>query len=161
MYVDNQAVIAMVNENKPTNRAHHIDIQHFAVQEWRARKEIILRHVPGVINSSDALTKAVGWVLHKRHSLQGMGHYGPSDAIPRSPKEAMRLATQVAGEGVRSSNPRPGDSQVEQDWTGLDKSQMDSLREILSSRSEMVKAPTEIQESDTIPGNGEGARERI
>ena len=33
LFVDNQAAIAMVNENWPTPRAAHIKIQHFAIQE--------------------------------------------------------------------------------------------------------------------------------
>ena len=33
LYNDNEAAIAMINENKPTPRARHISIQHFAIQE--------------------------------------------------------------------------------------------------------------------------------
>ena len=33
-YVDNEAVIAMINKNRPTTCAHHIEIQHFTIQEW-------------------------------------------------------------------------------------------------------------------------------
>ena len=76
IYVDNKAAIAMVNENKPTTRSRHIDIQHFAIQEWRARGEIVLHHIPGIINCSDAGTKALGWTLHSRHVRRSLGHYG-------------------------------------------------------------------------------------
>jgi hypothetical protein len=75
LYVDNQAAIAMVNESRPTPRARHIEIQHFAIQEWRNKGDIVLRHCPGVINLSDGLTKALGWVLQSRHARRGMGHY--------------------------------------------------------------------------------------
>ena len=34
-----------------------------------------MRHIAGIINPSDDLTKALGWVLHSRHALRGMGHY--------------------------------------------------------------------------------------
>ena len=34
LYEDNQAAIVMINECKPTQCSHHIDIQHFALQEW-------------------------------------------------------------------------------------------------------------------------------
>ena len=75
LFVDNQAAIAMVNENRPTPRARHIEIQHFAIQEWRDKGQIVLRHCPGVLNISDDLTKALGWVLHARHARRSMGHY--------------------------------------------------------------------------------------
>jgi hypothetical protein len=52
LYVDNQAAIAMVNEQKPTPRSRHIHIQHFAIQEWRAAGDIELHHIPGTINAS-------------------------------------------------------------------------------------------------------------
>jgi len=39
-------------------------------------KDIILTHLPGVVNHVDMLTKALGWVLHHRHALYLMGHYG-------------------------------------------------------------------------------------
>ena len=32
-------------------------------------------HIGGIINPSDNLTKALGWVLHSRHARRGMGHY--------------------------------------------------------------------------------------
>jgi hypothetical protein len=34
LYEDNMAAIAMINENHPTPCACHVDIQHFAIQEW-------------------------------------------------------------------------------------------------------------------------------
>jgi len=39
-------------------------------------KDIILIHLPGVVNPADMLTKALGWVLHHRHAPYLMGHYG-------------------------------------------------------------------------------------
>ena len=75
LYVDNQAALAMVNESRPTPRARHIEIQHFAIQEWRQKGDVILRHIPGIINSSDDMTKVLGWVLHHRHAHRNMGHY--------------------------------------------------------------------------------------
>jgi hypothetical protein len=77
LYEDNMAAIAMINESKPTTRSRHIDIQHFAIQEWRRRGIIVLRHLPGVINVADQQTKALGWTLHSRHARRSMGHYGP------------------------------------------------------------------------------------
>ena len=41
----------------------------------RAAGDIIMRHLPGIMNSSDALTKAVTTILHHRHTRRAMGHY--------------------------------------------------------------------------------------
>ena len=79
IYEDNKAAINMINESKPTARSRHIDIQHFAIQEWRDHGEIEMRHIPGVINPADDETKALSWILHSRHSRRAMGHYGPSN----------------------------------------------------------------------------------
>ena len=68
-------VIAMVNERRSTPRARHIEIQHFAIQEWHQQRDIVLRRCPGVLNiSTNDLTKALGWVLHTSHCCHGMGH---------------------------------------------------------------------------------------
>ena len=101
LFVDNQAAIAMVNESRPTPRARHIEIQHFAIQEWRDKGDVVLRHCPGVINASDDLTKALGWVLHSRHARRSMGHYkmGSPIASTASALFAKGETTRV-GEGV-------------------------------------------------------------
>jgi len=67
LYVDNESAIAMINENKPTTRSRHIDIQYFAIQEWREAGEIKMIHIPGIINPSNAATKPLGWTLHSQH----------------------------------------------------------------------------------------------
>ena len=101
LFVDNQAAIAMVNESRPTPRARHIEIQHFAIQEWRDKGDIILRHIPGIINPSDDLTKVLGWVLHGRHARRSMGHYklDPSNFGSNSVSFGPGIR---AGEGVRA-----------------------------------------------------------
>ena len=76
LYEDNQAAILMVNASKPTSRSRHIAIQHFAIQEWKENGDILLEHIPGIINPADALTKALGWILHSRHVRRAMGHHG-------------------------------------------------------------------------------------
>jgi len=77
IYEDNKAAIDMINDSKPTTRSRHIDVQHFAIQEWRNRGEIEMRHIPGILNPADDETKALSWMLHSRHSRRTMGHYGP------------------------------------------------------------------------------------
>ena len=76
VYGDNVACCHLANSGKPTERARHIDIQYFAIQEWTARKIIMLDHIPGRINVSDALTKALGYVLLNRHCTRMMGYAG-------------------------------------------------------------------------------------
>ena len=78
LYEDNAAAILMINSSRPTPRSRHIDIQHFAIQEWKANQEIVLTHIPGIINSADSLTKSLGPTLHHRHVRRLMGHYGAS-----------------------------------------------------------------------------------
>ena len=75
MFEDNMSAINMINARIPTERSRHIDIQHFAIQDWKDNGDIILRHIPGILNPSDDLTKPLGWVLHSRHARRLMGHY--------------------------------------------------------------------------------------
>ena len=75
IYEDNVSAINMINAKVPTDRSRHIDIQHFAIQDWKDAGEIVMHHVPGIINPSDDLTKPLGWVLHERHARRIMGHY--------------------------------------------------------------------------------------
>ena len=77
LYNDNKAAIAMIDKNKPTARARHISIQHFAIQEWRHAQDIAMRHIPGVINPADGATKPLGWILHSRHAHRSRGHHRP------------------------------------------------------------------------------------
>ena len=61
IFEDNAAAILMINSQIPTERARHIDIQHFAIQDWAKNQEIQMRHIPGVINPPDNLSKPLGW----------------------------------------------------------------------------------------------------
>jgi len=75
IYMDNQSAINMINSKVPTERSRHIDVQHFAIQDWKDRQEIVMAYCPGILNPSDDGTKSLGWVLHQRHSRRIMGHY--------------------------------------------------------------------------------------
>ena len=97
------AALQMINEMRPTARARHVEIQHFAIQEWRLRKDIIMEHVPGTMNCSDGMTKALGWVLHSRHARRAMGHFrlgSPKVALPSYSSPDARVGLRKAGEGV-------------------------------------------------------------
>ena len=98
LLIDNEAAENMINEERPTPRARHIEIQHFAIQEWRKKKDIIMKHLPGTMNSSDSLTKALSWVLHYRHVRRAMGHHRPVSSVDSV--VAPNLLDDEAGEGV-------------------------------------------------------------
>jgi hypothetical protein len=76
LYEDYESCIKMINASVPTERSRHIDISYFAIQDWKSAGDILLRHIPGILNASDTMTKAVGWILHNRHARRLMGHYG-------------------------------------------------------------------------------------
>ena len=73
VYIDNSAAIDMINENKPTQRSRHIDIQLFAIQEWRENEELTVVHIPGILNPADVLTKPLGPTLFHRHVTRMLG----------------------------------------------------------------------------------------
>lgn len=75
LYCDNESAINMINARIPTDRSRHILIQYFAIQDWKETGDIIMRHIPGILNPADDLTKPLGWILHSRHCRRLMGHY--------------------------------------------------------------------------------------
>lgn len=80
LYCNNESAINMVNAKIPTDRSRHIAIQFFAIQQWKEHGDIVLRHIPGVINPSDDLTKPLGWIVHARHCHRLMGHFFDYDS---------------------------------------------------------------------------------
>jgi hypothetical protein len=75
IYINNLSAIQFINARRPTDRSRHIDIQAFAIQDWKDNGDILMHHIPGVINPADSLTKPTGWVLHSRHCRWLMGHF--------------------------------------------------------------------------------------
>ena len=106
----------MINERRPMPRSRHNDIQHFAIQEWRAQGVLKMFHMAGAINPSDDLTKALGWALHSRHARRSMGHYkiGSPNEAPSViyPNPHARAATHKAGEGVGDQSVRDSSALV-------------------------------------------------
>lgn len=98
MCIDNQAAMAMINESKPTPRARHVEIQHFAIQQWCQAKELHMKFLPGVTNTSDGLAKPPGWILHARHARRAMGHCRPvSDEAPQALEPGRVLEPETSG----------------------------------------------------------------
>ena len=60
-----------------------------------------MRHIPGIINPLDDLTKPLEWVLHERHAHRIMGHYfvplHNHLQMPTSSNFATRLGEGVVG----------------------------------------------------------------
>ena len=76
IHIDDMYALQIINNNtSPTERTCHLDIRYFAIQDWREEGDIIMKHIPGILNPSDDLTKPLGYVLHARHCRQIMGHY--------------------------------------------------------------------------------------
>ena len=93
IYCNNKSAINTINACHPTECSRHILIQFFAIQYWKESGEIVLRHIPGISNPTNDLTKPLGWVLHARHAHCLMGHYHPSlstqvDPCPQQSREA-------------------------------------------------------------------------
>jgi len=76
LYEDNAAAIMMINAHKPTERSRHIDIQFFAIQEWKDKEDIVMCNIPGTMNPADDVTKPLASTLHHWHCQRLMGHYG-------------------------------------------------------------------------------------
>ena len=74
---DNKATMDIVNEGKPTKRTRHVDIQTFAVQEWRLGGILILKKIHTTVNPADASTKALDSTKFLRHVARMMGLHGP------------------------------------------------------------------------------------
>jgi len=56
IFGDNLSSIMMANNVQPTDCTGHMDIRWFALQEWiHVDKDIIVIHIAGIINPSDAL----------------------------------------------------------------------------------------------------------
>ena len=78
IHIDNMSALQMINDNtSPTDRCRHLDIRYWQIQEWAGGPQAHIRckHIPGILNPSDDLTKPLGYVLHSRHCRQMMGHY--------------------------------------------------------------------------------------
>ena len=59
IHIDNMSTLQIINNNtSPTERAQHLDIRYYAIQDWRKAGDIIMEHIPGILNPSDDMTKS-------------------------------------------------------------------------------------------------------
>jgi hypothetical protein len=111
VWEDNESVLRIVNHDRPTPRSRHIVIHYFCLQQWCVLGELILIHIAGVVNPSDALTKAMGWTLHCRHCWFLMGYCGfcPHPTTHSSLQLLSQLGRESADlrrdTGLRNQNP--------------------------------------------------------
>jgi hypothetical protein len=81
---DNQGTIFLANHRRPSGRTRHMDIQYFATQEWTQQGLIRFFKIDGKANPSDALSKVLYRILHRRHFDRLMGYYGSPHATHTS-----------------------------------------------------------------------------
>ena len=77
IYEDNNGSILMANAGKPTRRARHLDLKHFAIQDWIEKDLLYLKWISTTNNCSDSLTKALGRILQYKHMDYIMGRVRP------------------------------------------------------------------------------------
>ena len=65
----------MANAGQPTKRTRHMDIKHFALQQWVEQDLLILKRVVTADNESDLLTKNLSRTLFYRHIEYIMGKF--------------------------------------------------------------------------------------
>ena len=67
IYVDNKGAYNIAQQGQPTKNSKHIDIRHFAIQDWVEKDLISLESVKTTSNVSDSLSKATQKQLFHRH----------------------------------------------------------------------------------------------
>jgi hypothetical protein len=80
----NQVTILLATHRRPSGRTRHMDIQHFATQEWTQQGLIRFFKIDGKANPSDAFSKVLYRILYRRHFKHLMGYYGSPHATHTS-----------------------------------------------------------------------------
>jgi hypothetical protein len=80
MAKDNAGTILIANHRRPSGRTRHLDIQYFATQEWVQRGLVFFFKIDGTANPSDAMSKVLYRILHRRHFDRIMGYNGSTHA---------------------------------------------------------------------------------
>ena len=74
---DNTGALMMANAKQPTRRTKHMEVKHFAIQNWVEEDLILLEQIPTTNNSADSFTKALPRTLFYKHSDVIMGRIPP------------------------------------------------------------------------------------
>ena len=86
--IDNKGALLMANAQQPTRRTRHVEMKHFALLDWVERDLLTLVSVRSSANIADALTKALGRILHYRHFDKIMGRINLKYAIGTQPGDS-------------------------------------------------------------------------
>ena len=78
LFEDNEGALMMANAQQPTRRTRHMDIKHFAIQDWIEHDLIALHRVETTNNISDGFTKQLGRSLFHKHRDTLMGRRPPT-----------------------------------------------------------------------------------
>ena len=78
LFEDNQGALLMANAQQPTKRTRHMEIKHFALQDWVLQDLLTLQQIDTKDNYSDVMTKATARVLFHWHINYIMGKIKPS-----------------------------------------------------------------------------------
>ena len=60
IYEDNNPTINIVNSSIPNEITRHVDVRLFDIQGWKEAVDIIMHHIPGIINPAEDITKPLG-----------------------------------------------------------------------------------------------------
>ena len=77
LYEDNTGALMMANARQPTRRTRHMEIKHFAIQDWVERDMIVLEYIMSPENSADHFTKPLARTAFYKHSDVIMGRIPP------------------------------------------------------------------------------------
>ena len=77
LYKDNQGALLMAQAKRPTKRTKHINICHFALQQWVEKDLIDFKRISTSDNSTDAMTKETPRTLFYCHMNNIMGQIIP------------------------------------------------------------------------------------
>ena len=67
LYEDNQGALLMDNAQKPTKRTKHMDIRHFALQDWVNQDLLTLKRITTSDNYANVMTKSLHKSLFYKH----------------------------------------------------------------------------------------------
>jgi hypothetical protein len=85
---DSAGSILIANHRRPSGRTRNLYLQYFATHEWVQRGLVFFYKIEGTANPSDAMSKVLYRILHRRHFERIMGYNGsthpPTPPIPRS-----------------------------------------------------------------------------
>ena len=74
IYEYNDPTIGMVNSSISTERTRHIYVMLFDTQGYKEAGDIIINHVPSIINPADDINKLLVWVLNFSHARYIIGY---------------------------------------------------------------------------------------